>query len=92
MSRLAFSQGRAVAIAFDDGTVIDAYKAAINKVEEMEGQFRDGTLTTDLSDTIVVLTGTSKYQIHVFSVTTNLVNGVYNFEFVETVPNVDEMS
>ena len=98
MSKLGLSQGRSVTIAFDNGTdaqiasVVDAYKAAINKVEEFEGMVREGTQPADLSSTDILVTGTSSRLVYKFTVTTTFASGAYEFLFVESADNVDGLS
>lgn len=105
MSKLALSQGRAVKIFFNnaeaelDGSEVaqiamsvDAYKAAINKVEELEGLVREGTQPADLAAATILITGTSSRAIHKFTVTTTFASGEYTFIFVETADNVESLS
>ena len=66
---------------------IDAYKAAIVKVEEIEGVYATLGSFTDLTDTTVLVTGTSPHRIYVFDLTTVIADGEYMFIFVEERPN-----
>lgn len=92
----AFSEFRNVKVTFDNGIdaqgamPIDAYKAVINKVQEIESKVASGATPADLADTTVVLTGTSKYAIYIFTVTTTVATGEYEFVFEEAAPNVEE--
>lgn len=72
---------------------LDAYKAAIKKVEEIEAQYAaDPTSVSDLADVTVVMTGTSRYKLHSFQLTLTIATGVYVFIFNETVPNAESLS
>lgn len=93
----AYSEFRDVKITF--GTIaeqtalpIDAIKAATLKVQEMEYAYAQGTLTADLSDVVVPMTGSSRFKLYSFNVTTVLANGEYTFTFNEAVPNASELS
>lgn len=83
-----FAGGAAVAAP------IDAYKAAISLVEEIEAKYAKGgaAAAPDLEDVPVLKTGTIAHQIHVFSVSTNMTTGVYTIVYVETVPTSDDVS
>jgi len=92
----AYSEFRNVTIALDNGVdaqvamPIDAYKAVFKKVEEIESKVEAGVAPADLADDTVVLTGASKYSIYIFTVTTTVATGVYEFVFEEAAPNVEE--
>lgn len=102
----AITEFRNVTVAFDDAAgqdivgqtpqiaaPVDAFKAAMGFVEENEGKYAlDNTAVGDLSAASVILTGTTPYQIHVFTVTTDISAGDYIFIYVETVPTVDDIS
>lgn len=98
--RNAISEARNVTVTFDDGTAaqlampIDAYKAAIEKVEVMEGRFAKlgAAGVPDLAGASVLVTGSLPFQIHVFTVTTTMASGDYEFVYVETVPDADSVS
>lgn len=98
MSKRAFSEIRDVIITFDDGTAtqeamgIDAYKAAIGKVEEIESAYYNDSSLADFADKLIVFTGTSRYKLYSFQLTTTLADGKYEFIWNETVPNVDNLS
>lgn len=71
---------------------IDAYKAVIERVALLEGQWAknpDAAANPDLKDVPAVFTGTLPFQLYVFNVTAVNAAGVYEFEFVEVRPNVD---
>jgi len=71
----------------------DAYKAAFNKVAEIEAKyFADSTSVVDLSDVTVVFTGTSRYKLYSFQLTVDISAGLYRFVWNETVPNADGLS
>lgn len=73
---------------------VDAFKAAVNKVEEMEGKFAKlgAAGVPDLAGVQVICTGTLPFQIHVFTVTTTMASADYEFIYVETVPTVADVS
>lgn len=105
MSKRAFSEIRDVRVYFNnaEGTIdgsevlqiampIDAYKAAIGKVEEIESEYLNNPSLANLAAAPVVFTGTSRYKIYSFTLTTVLADGKYTFIFIEAVPNVDELA
>jgi hypothetical protein len=105
MSKRAFSEIRNVKVYFNnaEGTAdgsevlqaamsIDAYKAAIGKVEEIESNYFNDSSLGDLTAADVVMTGASRYKLHSFTVTTVLATGKYTFIFNETVPNAASLS
>lgn len=71
---------------------IDAYKAAIGLIEEIEGKYAKEGAFTDLAAASVIRTGTSPFQVHVFTVTTTIATGVYEIIYVETVPTAADVS
>ena len=91
--RNARSEFRDVNITFVDGTSaqlgapIDSFKAAINKVEEIEGQFAKLGSFTDLVGATVIVTGTNPNKVYVFDLTTTIADAVYEFVFLESRPN-----
>ena len=67
---------------------LDAYKAAVNKVAEIEAQYAvDNTAVADLSDVTLVFTGASRYKLYSFQLTLDISVGLYRFVWNETVPN-----
>ncbi len=66
---------------------IDAFKAAIHKVENMEGRYaRLGAAgVPDLAAKDILVTGTLPEEIFKFTVTSTMATGVYQFLFVEIV-------
>jgi len=71
---------------------IDAVKALMNKIEEIESTYATSGAFTDLSAASVVMTGTSPFTVHVFTVTTTIADGSYACVYVETVANHDAVS
>jgi hypothetical protein len=71
---------------------IDAFKALMNKIEEIESTYETTGAFTDLAGATVVMTGTSPFTVHVFTVTTTIASGVYACVYVETVANHDAVS
>lgn len=68
---------------------IDAFKAAIALVEQMEGKYAKlgAAGVPDLTDAAVLGTGAVPFQIHSFTVTSVMATGSYEFLYVETKPN-----
>jgi|TARA_R100000541_G_scaffold56656_1_gene66207 hypothetical protein len=95
MSKRAFTDIREVVVTFDNAAGAmspDAYKAAINKVEELEGlAFQDPNIS-DLTNVTTVMTGTSRYRLYSFDLSVKFNLGEYDFIYIETVPNVESLS
>ena len=95
MSKRAFSEIRKVKVTFnnDAGAMsLDAYKGAIEKVSEIECDYESNPNLADLVAAPLVFTGTSRYKLYSFTLTTTLATGIYAFTYVETVPNADSLS
>ena len=95
MSKRAFTDIREVTVTFDNlaGAMSpDAYKAAINKVEELESAFLNNPALADLAGVSAVFTGTSRFKLYSFTLTTTFATGTYAFVYVETVPNAELLS
>jgi hypothetical protein len=106
MSQTAYSEIRNVIVSFNDAEgqdiadqtaqvamSLDAYKAAINKVVELEYKYSQKPASVvDLTDQSIVFTGTSRYQLYSFTLTLDISAAKYDFTFVETVPNADSLS
>lgn len=95
MSKRAFTDIREVTVIFDNAVGAmspDAYKAAINKVEQLESDFLNNPALVDLADVPAVFTGTSRYRLYSFTLTTVFATGTYTFTYVETVPNAESLS
>lgn len=98
--RNAITEARDVIVTFDDGTAaqlgapIDSYKAALEKVAQLEGQFalQGAAGVPDLTDATALVTGNLPFQIHVFTLTTVMATGNYEFVYVETVPTAADVS
>ena len=103
--RRAISEYRNVIVTFNDAAgqnivdqtaqlvcPIDAYKAAMVKVEEIESVYATTGAFTDLAGASVLVTGTTPYQVHVFELTTTIADAEYQFIYVETVPNAESVS
>lgn len=92
-TRRAQTEFRNVSITFNNGTdeqlvaPIDSYKAAIVRVEEIEGVYATRGSFTDVTDKTILVTGTSPNKIYVFDLTTVVATGTYEFVFVEERPN-----
>jgi len=97
----AFSEYRDVIVQFNlsegldivgqtaqEAMSIDAYKAALNKVADIEAKYAaDSTSVVDLAAVNVVMTGTSRYKLYSFNLTLDISAGLYRFVWIETVPN-----
>ena len=70
---------------------IDAYKAIVNQVAEIEAAYNSIGFT-DLSAAAVVCTGTNPNEVHVWTVTTTVATGVYVCVYVESVPSAADVS
>jgi len=105
MSKRAFSEIRDVKVFFNasegvdivsqtaqEAMSIDAYKAAIGKVEELESAFYKNPSLANLTDKLIVFTGTSRYKLYSFQLTTVFANAEYTFVWNETVPNAEGLS
>ena len=95
MSKRAFTDIRGVDIDIDNnGEFIspDAYKACLNKVEELESAYLNNPALVDLADVTAVFTGTSRFKLYSFQLTTTFATGTYAFVYNETVPNAESLS
>lgn len=95
MSKRAFTDIRNVEITFDmtaGAASPDAYKAAINKVEELESAYFNDPSLANLADVTAVFTGTSRFKLYSFQLTTTFATGTYAFVYNETVPNAESLS
>lgn len=95
MSKRAFSEIREVKIKFNNtagAMSLDAYKAAIEKVQQIESNYASDATLANLAAAPLVFTGTSRYKLYSFTLTTTLATGIYAFVYVETVPNADSLS
>lgn len=92
----ANSEFRDVKIAFVNSVgamSIDAYKAAVLKVSQMEDQYgADPTSVADLTDVAAVFTGASRIKLYSFTLTVDISAAEYAFTYVETVPNAESLS
>jgi hypothetical protein len=73
---------------------VDAYKAALEVVAELEGKYAKlgASGAPDLTGATVLKSGAIAHQIHVFTVTTVMADAEYVFIYVETVPTSDDVS
>lgn len=91
----AISEPRAFILTFDDGatgqlaSVGDAYKAVIEQVMDTETKYAKlgAAGVPDLTGASVLITGALPFQYHVFTVTTVMATGSYEYVFVETKPS-----
>ena len=96
MAKRAFTDIRNVIVTFNNianGAMSpDAYKAAINKVEELECDYLNNPALANLSDVTAVFTGTSRFKLYSFQLTVDFSAGTYAFVYNETVPNAESLS
>jgi hypothetical protein len=100
----AISSFRNVKIAFDNaagaidgsevsqvGAPLDAFKAAIGLANEVESKYAKlgAAGVPDLTAASILVTGHLPFQIHVFTLTTVMATGSYQFIYVETKPNTE---
>lgn len=72
---------------------IDAIFAASTSIRETEQKYAfNENEVVDLTNQRVVLTGRHPYQVHVFNLTLDISAGSYAYEYVETVPTVEDIS
>jgi len=94
----AITESRVVSVIFgtvDGGGVltadampIDAFKAAMGKVELVEAAYaKNPAAVSDLTAVSTFITGALPFQGYAFNVTTVMATGVYTFDFVEVRPN-----
>lgn len=80
---------RNLTIAITGACSIDAHKAFLKRVGEIEQKYADNPASVgNLATATVVVTGALPHKIHVFTVTTTMATGTYAATFVETKPNV----
>ena len=69
---------------------LDAYRAVIQKVQELEDAYAHNTANVaDMTAVNIALVGNHPYKIYVFAVTSVMATGTYTFEYVEEAPNVE---
>lgn len=96
----AYSEFRNVLITFDNNAQaqvempLDAYKAAVNKVQEWEGIYaKDPSFNINAGDPVEIpMTGTARQKLYSFTVTADVANALYQFVYIETVPNHSELT
>ena len=69
---------------------MDAYRAMLGRVEVLEAQVERGNAPADYATQTIAIVGLNRYKTHIFELTTNFASGLYTFEFLETVPTVDD--
>ena len=85
---------RDVKINFDytaGSVAADGIKAAIKRVESLE-KLHSSVAQGDLTNAVVVLTGSTPYAVYSYTLTSNMTTAVYTFTYVETAPNVENLS
>ncbi len=92
----AFTEARNVIINYtpeDTAIPIDAYKAVVRHVETIEAQYAlNNASVVDLTAVSTPITGTHRFQLHVFNLTLDISAADYTFAYVETVPNHESIS
>ena len=71
---------------------IGAIKALMSTIEDIESTYHTTGAFTDLSAGAVLCTGNTPYEVHVFTVTTTIADGIYLCVYVETVPDAASVS
>ena len=69
---------------------MDAYQAMLGRVSALESMVERGNAPNDYTSETIAVVGTNRYKTHIFELTTNFTTGLYTFEFLETVPTVDD--
>ena len=98
MARGGMSQGRAITIdtaTAGNAASLDAFKAMLEIVEGIEKRIAEGeTVATILVANKVrtVKPGRVHNAVHVFDYYGDFGAGTYAFEFVETVPTIEDIS
>lgn len=94
MSTRAFTEIRDVEVTFAGGAMpVDAYKAAINRVQELEYNYAQNPASVaDLTAGATVFTGANRYKLYSFTLTSVMAAGTYAFTFVEAVPNAEGLA
>jgi len=96
MSVRHISEFRDVTITNGDPQPLDAAKAFVKKVEQLEAQYvnsldADGNSDLDNLDNVVtVLTGATPYKVYVVELTADFAAGAYGAKYLETAPNVEK--
>ena len=77
----------------DNTLPIDAIFAVSTSIREQEKIYAyNPTELVDISSVRTVLTGRHPYQVHVFNLTRTVATGTYEYEYVETVPRIEDIS
>lgn len=95
MAKTAFGVGRAITINTTGAFSLDGYKSLIEKIQGFEDRIANGeTLATiaDGSEITLLCSSKTPYLIHVFDLDANFGTGVYNADYVESVPNAESVS
>lgn len=100
----AITSFRNVKVAFDNAAVAidgsevaqipappDAFSAAFGLVREIESRYAKlgAAGVADLTGASILVVGHLPFQIHVFTITTVMATGSYQFIYVETKPNTE---
>ena len=100
----AISGFRNITVAFDNaattvdgsevaqiGAPVDAFNAALGLANQIESKYAKlgAAGVPDLTAKSILVTGHLPFQIHVFTLTTVMATGAYEFLYVETKPNTE---
>ena len=69
---------------------MDAYQAMLARVSVLEAMVERGDAPDNYTADVIAIVGLNRYKTHIFELTTNFTTGLYTFEFLETVPTVDD--
>lgn len=67
---------------------LDAFRAVIQKVQELEDLYSYNTANvSDMTAVNVALVGNHPYKVYIFTVTSVMATGKYTFKYVDEAPN-----
>ena len=69
---------------------MDAYQAMLSRIAVLEAQVERGDAPSNYTAQVIAIVGVDRYKTHIFELTTNFSTGLYTFEFLETVPTVED--
>lgn len=69
---------------------MDAYQAMLGRISALEAMVERGDAPDNYTADTIAIVGANRYKTHIFELTTNFTTGLYTFEFLETVPTVDD--
>lgn len=86
------SEFRNIVVTFSGGVFhsLDALQAAVERIKVLEAMVERGNAPSDYAGDTIAIVGLNRYKTHIFNLTTVFASGSYDFEFLETVPTVDD--